>query len=83
MPAFECRREVLLAATPEEVWEAVATSEGNAAWLFPNAVDADTAKAWEPPAQRLRRRRPSRPVLSGCSERSGSARRSARATRCA
>jgi hypothetical protein len=48
--AFECRREILLAATPEEVWEAVATSEGNAAWLFPNPVDAAAAKAWEPPA---------------------------------
>jgi hypothetical protein len=47
---FECRREVLLAATPEEVWEAVATSEGNAAWLFPNPVDPEAAKAWEPPA---------------------------------
>ena len=47
---FECRREVLLAATPEEVWDAVATSEGNAAWLFPNDIDADAAKAWEPPA---------------------------------
>jgi hypothetical protein len=46
---FECRREVLLAATPEEVWEAVATSEGNAAWLFPNLIDAAAAKAWEPP----------------------------------
>jgi hypothetical protein len=47
---FECRREILLAATPEEVWDAVATSEGNAAWLFPNHIDADAAKAWEPPA---------------------------------
>ena len=47
---FECRREVLLAATPEEVWDAVATSEGNAAWLFPNPIDAEAAKAWEPPA---------------------------------
>jgi hypothetical protein len=47
---FECRREILLAATPEEVWDAVATAEGNAAWLFPNDIDAGAAKAWEPPA---------------------------------
>ena len=47
---FQVRREVLLAATPEEVWEAVATSEGNAAWLFPNDIDPQAAKAWEPPA---------------------------------
>jgi hypothetical protein len=47
---FECRREILLAATPEEVWDAVATSEGNAAWLFPNPIDAESAQAWEPPA---------------------------------
>jgi hypothetical protein len=47
---FECRREILLAATPEEVWDAVATSEGNAAWLFPNPIDAEAAKVWEPPA---------------------------------
>jgi hypothetical protein len=47
---FECRREILLAATPEEVWDAVATAEGNAAWLFPNDIDPGAAKAWEPPA---------------------------------
>jgi hypothetical protein len=48
---FECRREVVLPATPEEVWEAVATTHGNAAWLFPNEIDpsgADTT-AWDPP----------------------------------
>jgi uncharacterized protein YndB with AHSA1/START domain len=33
---FEIRREVELPATPEEVWEAVATAQGNAAWLFPD-----------------------------------------------
>jgi hypothetical protein len=46
---FEVRRDVLLAATPEEVWEAVATSAGNAAWLFPNPIDPEAVKAWEPP----------------------------------
>jgi hypothetical protein len=50
-PEFECRREVTLAATPEEVWDAVATAAGNAAWLFPSGVDPEgpDTKAWEPP----------------------------------
>ena len=46
---FEIRREVELPATPEEVWEAVTTSAGNAAWLFPNLVDPDQAAVYEPP----------------------------------
>ena len=32
---FEVRREVELPATPEQVWEAVATGPGTASWLFP------------------------------------------------
>ena len=50
-PDFECSREVILRATPEEVWEAVATRAGNAAWLFPNEIDPDGAGAnvWDPP----------------------------------
>jgi uncharacterized protein YndB with AHSA1/START domain len=48
-PEFECTREVVLPATPEEVWTAVATAAGNAAWLFPNEVDAGGATAWDPP----------------------------------
>jgi hypothetical protein len=32
---FEIRREVELPATPEEVWEAVATGPGTQSWLFP------------------------------------------------
>src|SRR5919197_5681731 len=32
---FEIRREVELPATPEAVWEAVATGPGTASWLFP------------------------------------------------
>jgi uncharacterized protein YndB with AHSA1/START domain len=32
---FEIRREVELSATPEQVWEAVATGPGTASWLFP------------------------------------------------
>jgi hypothetical protein len=46
---FEIRREVELPATPEEVWEAVATGAGNEAWLFPNLIDAHQATVWEPP----------------------------------
>jgi uncharacterized protein YndB with AHSA1/START domain len=50
-PEFELRREVTLPASPEQVWEAVATTNGNAAWLFPNEMDREGsgATAWEPP----------------------------------
>jgi hypothetical protein len=50
-PEFECSREVVLPASPEEVWEAVATTAGNAAWLFPTEIEpggGDTT-AWDPP----------------------------------
>jgi uncharacterized protein YndB with AHSA1/START domain len=50
MPVFDCSREVILPAVPEIVWDAVATQEGNAGWLFPNDVDPDAADAFEPPA---------------------------------
>lgn len=48
---FECRREIILPATPDEVWEAVATSSGNAAWQFPNPIapDGSGATTWDPP----------------------------------
>ena len=54
---FEIRREVELPATPEEVWDAVATAEGNAAWLFPNETPTSqgetgrfgTATVFDPP----------------------------------
>jgi uncharacterized protein YndB with AHSA1/START domain len=57
---FEIRREVELPATPEEVWEAVATGPGNASWLFPGGEvvepreggrteDGGTVTAWDPP----------------------------------
>jgi uncharacterized protein YndB with AHSA1/START domain len=56
---FEIRREVQLPASPEEVWEAVTTPEGNAAWLFPSpplegregATNefGSTVTAWDPP----------------------------------
>jgi hypothetical protein len=50
-PEFEIRREVVLPATPEEVWEAVATAGGNAAWMFPTETELDGsgAKTWDPP----------------------------------
>jgi uncharacterized protein YndB with AHSA1/START domain len=56
---FEIRREVELSGTPEDVWEAVATAAGTAAWLFPQGeiepreggktADGSTVKAWDPP----------------------------------
>jgi hypothetical protein len=54
MPSeFECRREVLLPASPEQAWEAVATAAGNAGWLFPNEIDPEgpIVKTWDPPNQ--------------------------------
>jgi hypothetical protein len=50
-PEFECIREVILRASPDEVWEAIATKAGNAAWLFPNEIDprGAGATAWDPP----------------------------------
>jgi uncharacterized protein YndB with AHSA1/START domain len=56
---FEIRREVDLPATPEDVWEAIATGPGTAAWLFPQGdpeprvggktPDGSTVEAWDPP----------------------------------
>ncbi len=48
---FECRRDLVLPATPEQVWEAVATRAGNAAWLFPNEIDphGPATEDWDPP----------------------------------
>jgi hypothetical protein len=51
MPEFDCSRQIVVPARSERVWEAVATTDGNAAWLFPNEIDPDGAgaKTWEPP----------------------------------
>jgi hypothetical protein len=38
---FEIRREVELPATPEAVWDAVATAPGTASWLFPEDPGPD------------------------------------------
>jgi hypothetical protein len=55
---FEIRREVELPATPEQVWEAIATGPGNAAWLFPAEVEpgeggtgigGSGVTVWDPP----------------------------------
>ncbi len=48
---FEIARDVVVPATPEQVWEAVATPGGNASWLFPNEIDPDGSgtTAWDPP----------------------------------
>jgi hypothetical protein len=49
---FEIRREVELPATPEEVWEAVATGPGTASWLFPedpgpnDAIESDRPRRY-------------------------------------
>jgi uncharacterized protein YndB with AHSA1/START domain len=50
-PEFDCRHEVIVPASPEEVWEAVATTDGNAAWLFPNPINPDgpPTTTWDPP----------------------------------
>jgi len=50
-PEFECSREIDLPASPDEVWEAVATTAGNAAWLFPNEIapDGSGTTVWDPP----------------------------------
>jgi len=47
---FECQRELILPATPERVWEAVATTAGLTAWQFPSPVPTpENATAWDPP----------------------------------
>ncbi|MCP3805257.1 SRPBCC domain-containing protein [Allokutzneria sp. A3M-2-11 16] len=56
---FELRLEVVLPATPEEVWTLVATPEGQAAWFMPGEeIGPDGAEVWDPP-KRLVFRTPS------------------------
>lgn len=48
--AFEVRREVELPAPAEKVWDAVATGEGTAGWLWPiTAEERGTPAVWDPP----------------------------------
>ena len=48
---FHCAREIDLPAGASEVWRAVATTEGLAAWLFPMPIPAlgEGVTTWEPP----------------------------------
>ncbi|MFC4005243.1 SRPBCC domain-containing protein [Prauserella oleivorans] len=48
---FELCKEVELPASPEEVWEAIATGPGLAAWFMPMEIDPDGARveSWDPP----------------------------------
>jgi uncharacterized protein YndB with AHSA1/START domain len=50
---FEIRKEVDVDATPEEVWQAISTGAGLAAWFQPAELgpDSDTVVTWEPPSQ--------------------------------
>ncbi|KAA9153700.1 SRPBCC domain-containing protein [Amycolatopsis acidicola] len=51
---FEIRREVVLPATPEQVFEAVTSGTGN--WMFPTpevGPGDPIVKAWEPPGHAL------------------------------
>jgi hypothetical protein len=47
---FKITKEVLLEATPEQVWESIATEAGLAAWFYPAPVDpaSEMVVAWEP-----------------------------------
>lgn len=47
---FKITKEVLLQATPEQVWETIATEAGLAAWFHPAPVDpaSEMVVAWEP-----------------------------------
>jgi uncharacterized protein YndB with AHSA1/START domain len=45
---FEIRNEVELHASPEQVWQAIATEGGLATWFMPMPVAAGDAEAWEP-----------------------------------
>jgi uncharacterized protein YndB with AHSA1/START domain len=50
---FEVRKEVALEATPEQVWDAIATGPGLAAWFMPMEIDPDgtDVTAWDPPGR--------------------------------
>jgi hypothetical protein len=47
---FEIRKEITLEATSAQVWEAIATGAGLAAWFMPMEVDPDSpmVTSWEP-----------------------------------
>jgi hypothetical protein len=59
---FKITKEVLLEATPEQVWESIATEAGLAAWFRPAPVSpaSELVTAWEP-GRRLAIRAPAAP----------------------
>lgn len=48
---FEIRKEIALDATPDQVWQAIATGPGLEAWFMPMELPPDGAGAtvWDPP----------------------------------
>jgi uncharacterized protein YndB with AHSA1/START domain len=51
---FELRKEIELEATPDQVWEAITTGAGNAAWLWAaedTTPDGPGVTAWDPPTR--------------------------------
>lgn len=48
---FELPKEIELPASPEEVWRAIATEGGMAAWFMPMEIDPDSPEVveWDPP----------------------------------
>ncbi len=49
---FELRKQIAIAATPEQVWEAITTGAGLTAWFMPMedaAPDGANVTAWDPP----------------------------------
>jgi uncharacterized protein YndB with AHSA1/START domain len=48
---FELPKEIELPASPEEVWRAIATGPGVAAWFMPMEIDPESSEVteWEPP----------------------------------
>ncbi|MGC5627052.1 SRPBCC family protein [Georgenia sp. Z1344] len=59
---FEIRKEVVLPATPEQVWHAVATREGQRAWSpDPDAVEAPGTQVERQEGERLYVRTPEGP----------------------
>lgn len=59
---FEIRKEISLEGTPDQVWEAIATGPGLAAWFMPMELDLDSPLVTShEPGRRLGIRMPSSP----------------------
>ncbi|MEW6476740.1 MAG: SRPBCC domain-containing protein [Actinomycetota bacterium] len=59
---FEIRKEIPLEATPQQVWEAIATGPGLAAWFMPMELDLDSPTVTSnEPGRRLAVRLPANP----------------------